>query len=450
LATAGALASWFLPGQKEAAVAGRLSYPEFMLALILWVLLVSVTPICFAGSSEQRKCYSFRVIALWIGAAAPLGLWEVGARYWPQHHLMDNPWYLFTGNGTIADNDLPYVRPPHLKWTGKATGDLAFFANEPDPAARQATFETDSQGFHNPTEADRADIVFIGDSHTEAGNVGEAESFSSRVGQRLGCSVRNLGLAGQGPPHELIVLKKYGLNFQPRTVVWQIAESNDLDDAVDFKAWETSGRPRYISRPGQLMSSADAWKRRSPTYQLFKALGGRKRWPYAGEFTEASGITDRILFPPDGPLSPRSHPGWPIIVDAITQGETILRERKVRLVLVLVPTKLRVMGQFVRFNERVVVRNGRKEMIVGSSPKGWDLSPEDTMSSYLNALCEQLRPPFVDTTPALREHTAGGELVFLPMDTHLSPRGHQIVADLIADILAKKAQADQERPARPR
>jgi hypothetical protein len=450
LAAAGALASWLLPSQKEAAVGGRLSYPEFMLALILSALLLSLTPICFAVSSQRRKLHSFRVIAIWLGVAAPIGLWELGARFWPQHHLMDNPWYIFTGKGTIADNDLPFVRPPHLKWTGKATGDLAFFANERDPSARLVTFQTDAHGFHNPTEADRADVVFIGDSFTEAGNVGEEESFVSRVGQRLGSSVRNLGLAGQGPPQELIVLKKYGLDFHPRKVVWQIAEANDLDDAVDFKAWEEHGRPRYTNRPDQMLSSAEAWKRRSPTRQLFDALGGRQHWPLAGEFTEASGITVRILFLPGRLQSPRAHPGWPIIVDAITQGTAILRERNIKLILVLVPTKLRVMGQHVRFNEFSVVRNGRTEKIVGSLPEGWDLAPQNTLASYLKALCEQLGTPFVDTTPTLREHTAGGELVFLPMDTHLSAHGHQIVADMIADTLAKKAQADQERSAPPR
>ena len=57
------------------------------------------------------------------------------------------------------------------------------------------------------------------------------------------------------------------------------------------------------------------------------------------------------------------------------------------------------------------------------------------MAAHLRALCDELKVTFIDTTPRLKEQTAAGEVVYLPFDTHLSPRGHEIVADLIAKDL---------------
>ena len=68
-------------------------------------------------------------------------------------------------------------------------------------------------------------------------------------------------------------------------------------------------------------------------------------------------------------------------------------------------------------------------------PSGWDLSPEERLATHLQNLCDRLEVPFVDTTPVLAEHAAQGELVYQTMDTHLSPVGHEIVANLLSTTL---------------
>ena len=50
-------------------------------------------------------------------------------------------------------------------------------------------------------------------------------------------------------------------------------------------------------------------------------------------------------------------------------------------------------------------------------------------------LCERLDVPFLDATPALREASRRGELVYQPLDTHLSARGHELVAGQIVAFL---------------
>ncbi len=83
--------------------------------------------------------------------------------------------------------------------------------------------------------AERADIVFNpGDSVTEAGEVDEDETFVARTGRTLGVGVLNLGVSGYGPQQELVVLKRYGLPSNPRLVVWQVTEWNDVLDAETY------------------------------------------------------------------------------------------------------------------------------------------------------------------------------------------------------------------------
>jgi lysophospholipase L1-like esterase len=57
------------------------------------------------------------------------------------------------------------------------------------------------------------------------------------------------------------------------------------------------------------------------------------------------------------------------------------------------------------------------------------------MAEALQQLCSELGLQFVDLTPPLVAAAAKGEVVYLPLDTHLSPRGHEVVGQAIADVL---------------
>ncbi|MFO1514223.1 MAG: hypothetical protein U1F83_15140 [Verrucomicrobiota bacterium] len=60
----------------------------------------------------------------------------------------------------------------------------------------------------------------------------------------------------------------------------------------------------------------------------------------------------------------------------------------------------------------------------------------DSLGVVLKEFCEAHNMAFVDATAPLQEQAKAGKLVYLPFDTHLSPVGHQIVANLIATRLA--------------
>lgn len=419
------VAAWWLPNPKPDAVDGRLSYVQFLLALAAGGVFLSTATVVLAPPA-RRRAVGFRLAAAWLGVLAAIGAVEAFAYWLPPRHSMDNPWYLMTGVGIEPGDDLPFERPPHLHWEGLSRGDLAILNGDDDPYASRVTFVTDFEGFRNSEDQTEADLVFVGDSYTEAGNVPEEQTFVRKTAAALDRSARNLGRAGYSGPMELIVLRKYGLKCRPRAVVWQVAESNDLNEAAMFQEWLARGRPPE-AWAGSPPSRADGWKQRSPTWRLFAALRQPRPWPVRATFRDGEGRVYPIrLFGLPGPAqSPFGHPGWPVLADSFRQGAKLLREHKIPLIVLLVPEKARGLAPRLELEERLLDEVGRD----------WDLPEPVTLVTRLRALFEELDVPFVDATPALRRAAAAGELVYLPFDTHLSPRGHEVIRDILVGPL---------------
>jgi hypothetical protein len=420
----GLIAVWFLSVPKPNAVLGRLNYLQFWLSVVLLVsaasfFVVRQFPIAL------RRAVGFRLAAVAMGLAVALSLCETIAFLWPVKHQMDNPWYLVAGGGTADSVDLPFERPPHLKWEGMSRGDLALLNGDDDPYARRVTFETDREGFRNSRDIERADLITIGDSFTEAGNVMEKESFTALVGEQLGLSARNLGRAGYTTATELIVLKKHGLKCQPKLVVWQVAEANDLAETQIYTNWVAAGRPRYFDLKPE-SARFDAWMMRSPSVRIFDLFKERRSWPLGGVFRGEDGVDYPVRFFSMPSLEPpvRTHPGWPAFSEALLEGAALCRSNNIQLLLLLIPTKSRVMSPRMKLTELARAASARSE--------------GDSLGVVLKEFCSAHDIQFVDVTDALLQESNAGRLVYLPYDTHLSPLGHRIVADQIKAKLSSR------------
>ena len=422
--------AWFLPQTKSGAVLRRFNYPQFLTAVLLTLFLASVLMTVLRPHSKRRTV-AFRIAAVWIGGIAALVVAEAGCSLLPVDDLT-NPWLMWSDDTIENGSDgLVWERKAHLKWRGRSTGAMALKLGIPDPYAETVTFQTDFEGFRNSRDLRRAELIFIGDSFTEAGNVAEEDSFAQRVAVEMGVTCRNLGRINYSPKEELIVLQKYGLRCQPGTVIWQICEHNDLPDQHDYDRWIARGAP-----PISLNSSAvaglqnRAWQLRSPTYRLFTSLRQRASWKINAIFRDSDDMTHEILFG-DIPTSQQcaaGHPGWSSLAATIREGVDLLRDNDVRLIVVLIPMKIRaIVGPSTEFSDhtsRLLVKNVghvRHEMLV----------------SHLKKLCDSLDVTLIDPTQEFRERSVAGELVYFPLDEHLSPAGHAIVASQIAETLRR-------------
>lgn len=418
-------AAWFLPGAKPNAVFGRLGYSQFWLAVLLTTIALGTTVILLLRPAWRRPA-AFRALSVFLSLLIPLAAVECFVALLPMRHPTDNPWYIATCGGVSGSDDLPFERPPHLAWRGSSRGDLAILNGNADPYARDITFQTDMHGFRNSRDILHADLVTIGDSFTEAGNVQEEESFTTITGRLLGLTTRNLGRAGYTAGSELIVLNKYALPCRPKAVVWQLCEANDLDETRAFKKWVARGRPRYFEGVPQA-TRAQAWQRRSPTWRLFQALrrpSPPHDWGLAGTFRDARGVEHTVRFPEALDVQPpaRSHPAWPAFSQDLLAGARLCHSNGVRLLVFMIPMKGRVMGPYTRFDPPVT--------------NSFSTAPDGSLGKLLEGFCAEHQIPFVDATDMLQQHAKAGELVYLPFDTHLSPLGHQVVAELIASHLS--------------
>ena len=430
-----AVLAWFLPEPQPDAVFGRLDYWQFWNAVILSLGAASLLLVASARQ-EKRRRRLMKLAAIWIGIVIAVLAIEVVVCFLPIPHPMDNPWYLTSQRAARSDVELPYERPAHFKWTGLSKGELTRPIGDPDPFAKTVVFQTDMEGFRNSVDQTQADIVVVGDSFTEAGNINEEETYSWLIGKKLGVATRNMGRAGVSTACERDVLKKYGLKCHPKVVIWQIAESNDLDDAINYERWVSLGRPSFfklfVDRPH---SYRESWQRRSPTFRLFCLLrhNDSPKWPFSGMFRDSNGQDCEVRFRLEPSLvqPAQGHPGWAPFSSALTEGAAICRTNGIQLVVVLIPVKYRVLAPYTRFSEEVMSHTTN---FVG-------LADSVSMDSVLRPLCASLAVPFVDTTPTLAQKAAAGRMVFVPFDTHLSPEGHEVVATLIADKLVQLGAA---------
>jgi len=415
------LAAWLSPQPKPASLWGRYTFGQIVLAVVItWLGLAAIH--VMMTPRRRRKITGFKWAAVTLSCLVVV-LAEESALFALNIWTL-NPWYHWQdpANTRSADDELMYVRRPHMYWEGVSRGDLLRDTSVPDPYAIRVVFQTDDHGFRNSREFDRAALVFIGDSFTEAGNVPEEQTFVQLVGRAVSGPAVNLGCAGYGGAEELIVLRRHGLPKQPKIVVWQICEWNDLFDEWQFSRWreKSAAERRQKVRGSAFKRMAGRWKRTSLLYRFYRRHAPRPLSTISGIFTDRDGRSHKILFHdwfnrlciPDG------HVGLPLLKRSIREGIALCRERGIYLIVMVMPMKIRAMGPSIRFDRDDVGPLWRM-------PEGRDLA------SRLRPLCEGEGVTFVDLLPLLRERASCGELVYFPYDSHLAPAGHKVVADAV-------------------
>jgi hypothetical protein len=322
---------------------------------------------------------------------------------------------------STADPELGFVRRPGTSWRRYV-----------DERERSVSYRTDENGFRNAPGTKAADVVFIGDSFTEASWMPEEATFVGRVGAETGLRVVNLGRGAYGPQQELIVLQRFGLAYQPQLVVWQVFEGNDLTDAANFATWRAD--PRAPERPLKVR-----YWRNSALFRLFAETEARGR---SGEIEIAVDYHDgarhrtelRYRFVPD--QADALPDAFAETEQAITAGARLCESRGVRLAVVFLPTMVQVLEPFITFE--------RAEDRERALPGGLVRSTGD-FGSRLKAVCQKPACLYVDAFEALRARAlVDNSRVFdrHDPDEHLDVDGHEVVARLIKDVIRPERGAD--------
>jgi hypothetical protein len=292
------------------------------------------------------------------------------------------------------DPELGFVRKPNIAWRSTLSN---------------ATYRTDENGFRNQAGLSHANLVFVGDSFTEAAQVPEEKTFVARTAAALHLTAANLGRGAYGPQQEAIVIRRYALQYKPRVIVWQFFDGNDLTDAEEFARWRDHPEEAKVS-----------WMDRYKGDSLIRSWAERLLGPlHAGgwpaDYHQTGGevlhLTMRYA-----PLPQGNRAALHETRQAILAGCELAEDEGVRVVLLHIPTMWNVLDSSIE-------AAGRPEIP--------DYSP-------LLELLREIDPATIDALPALRQAAAENNRgLYLPDDEHLGLRGHEVVAGLIARELRR-------------
>ncbi|MEO0478799.1 MAG: SGNH/GDSL hydrolase family protein [Planctomycetota bacterium] len=343
-------------------------------------------------------------LAVWIGWAGIIrgGFWP---NYWLDGAHIDRA-------QNQPDDELGFTRKPGIEWSGFVP-----------LLGRDISYSTDDQGFRNAADAPKAvDVVFVGDSYTEAAQVAPEDTFVQLVADKTGQTVRNLGRGAYGPQQELIVLQRYALSTEPKpkVVVWQLFEGNDLKDAAEFASWRVNPERSPKGLLDRLLENSPLMPLLAPTVENPKVA-----FEWIGPTALTGGgkdLTVRYYLETD-PLARRPN-AWPETEAALRSGVELCREQGVDVVLAFVPSAARVLHGRIAAPDDA---EWKKVYPAGSL----DVRP---FAAKIQRLATELGVGYVDLLPALerRVDEGNGTGVYLPSDEHFDLEGHQVVAEEIA------------------
>ncbi len=394
---------------------GHYRLKDIMVGMPVALATLFVTMV-LASPSRHRWPLSLRLTSVFISVIGVLFLSDTvyalivqGA--WRQNFWLDQAH--ISRAYSEPDSELGFVRKPGVVWRG--------FVPELN---RSVEYQTDENGFRNPTGLTRADIVFLGDSFTEAGQVSDQQSFPQRIASASGLRSVNLGRGAYGPQQELIVLKRFGLAYQPRVVVWQLFEGNDLTDANIFAGWKTNSE--------QTTSLGERYFQNSLLAQWLTKTRVRDRDIPEVTLRYRDGTTQRTALRYSyNPSQPEDIPiGFAETVQAIEQGQRLCQSRGIQLLIVFVPTIVRVMEPYISFD-------GVEDQL-RFLPEGLRDDKND-FGGRIEQLCAQIGCSFIDGFAAFRQVAASDNRgLYIPDDEHLDTRGHEVIAQLVVDWLRSR------------
>lgn len=406
--------------------AGRFAGALVVLYLAAWGLAAS-------RSRENRRTWVLRFIACTGAVLFGIAVFEVPAilgivDYRVPFATPSPPW---RRPGNRIDSELLAVKEGGRRIRESFTGnDVHWLADAGAPRIHRSDRRYDRDGFRNPRDFDRADVIVLGDSFVEGAHAAEDELITTRLAAELGGTetVVNLGQSGYGPEQELHVLRRYGLPRRPSVCVWAFYEGNDLADVADYAVQINEARESLRTGRGTAASLGErGFIANALGFVLRTWIDPAPRLPSArhrGWFEAGRGVRVPLYFASgdyrrESSSSTASTVALRRFWEILRNAHALCRNRGTRLIVMFIPTKLRVYRPFCAFES-------------GSVCARW---PVDDLPRVVGDLTvgASSEIEYLDLTPGFQAEAARGALLYLSDDTHWSAAGHRAAASLIVE-----------------
>ena len=350
-----------------------------------------------------------RILLFGLIVILQFAVFEFALRRWGSSEAAPAFQGLFTGDDRIGYRLQPNARA-HF-----ATAEF-----ETDIAINNAGVR-DSEDL-GPKAAGERRVLVLGDSLVLSVQVPFEQTFGELLERRLNESgtgryrVVNAGVQGYGPVEQLLFFRRIVDQVQPDVVLTTVFVGNDAEEAVASEPKLSEKRDSAVALRESFVTSLRRTVRRSMVLQLFRL--------------RVVTATDRFQFkaPPEPPLQsyaasppPRIARGIDITRACLEQLRAEAEQHGARVAIVLMPARFQVDdGDYGRLRQTV------KET-------GGELVRDAATTRFAEGL-SGLSLPVTDLLPPLRAALPGPD-VFFQQNVHLTPRGHQIVADHLATFI---------------
>jgi hypothetical protein len=278
-------------------------------------------------------------------------------------------------------------------------------------------------------------IVVLGDSLVLSVQVPFSVTFTEQLERRLNATARpddptryrviNAGVQGYGPVEEWLFFRETLVKLQPDVVLVSVFVGNDAEEAVASQAKLAEGRPTTELLRESLLVRVRRLVRRSMVLQIL-----RLRVVAASERFRSTGG------PPEPPHqsyaanpAPRIARGIAFTRQAITLIANEAGRVGARTGIVLMPARFQIDDDDF----------GRRREL--DARAGGDLR-RDAATDRFAAGLGGMGLPVLDLLPILRAAPEGPDLFFRE-NVHLTPRGHSVVGDALAEFLREQPLLDR-------
>ena len=363
-----------------------------------------------------------RALLLLAIAAAQFALFEIALRAWGHSEAAPAFQALF-----MPDPVIGYRLRPHAR--------TRFVTAEFD-----TEIATNAQGVRDdadigPKPPGERRIVVLGDSLVLSVQVDRQKTFCKLLEDRLNRSplasaqgghgfhyrVINAGVLGYGPVEELLFFRLVALAFQPDLVIETIFVGNDAEEAVTSASrLRGTAQPAREALSDSLANRLRRLVRRSMVLQVIRlrVLSVTDRLPGAGARPEAP-LQSYAASP-----APRIDEGLRISRTCVQSIASEAAAAGARTMVMLMPARFQVdEADYGRLKDAVAAAGGR-------------LLRDGATTRFSEALAP-LQVPSLDALPALRAARPGPDL-FFQQTVHLTPRGHEIVAQALDAFIRRQ------------
>jgi lysophospholipase L1-like esterase len=363
-----------------------------------------------------------RLALVLLGLLVALATLEGGLR--SQYHLLPSP---------VEKEHRFWQYDPLLGWSKipGAEGPFVGYEYHTHVKINSQGLRDDKVSYQKPPEECR--ILALGDSFTVELEVEKEQVWTEVLEELLNtkkaAQVINAGTRGYGSDQEYLFLKEEGLKYSPDLVLVAFFTNDVLSNRLDHQEGRKYAKPRFVLRDGQLhlINVPPPQPPANPLKSLSKLLERSYLYRFARQVLETSSPEELPayfqVYQTD--YTPEWEEAWEVTEAILVEMQRLAESADAQLFVCYLPEQNQVSDS--KWNQMA---------LYSGEASSYD---RERPNHLLGELCARNGIPYLDLTPAFRQHIAAGKpYPYFPVNAHFNVEGNRLAAQLIYEYLLEE------------